>query len=136
MVRFQFLCRHDSALKVDCTSTTLHPSYSYGTVARWKLWLNKGHLTACLESAKWHLKDSSSMGSKHSLVFWDKNLITCSECRALQLAKPGSMHSILNVSPRVRHYEGSKKQGFVGLLLWNLNHLWIYNINFYLTGHA
>lgn len=50
-------------------STVLNPSCPYGTVARRKLLLNKWHLTAYLEFAKWHLNDFNCMWSKHSLAF-------------------------------------------------------------------
>ena len=39
----------------------------YGTVARQKPLLSKRHMTACLEFAKGHLKDSQTMGNK---ILW------------------------------------------------------------------
>jgi hypothetical protein len=41
-------------------SKALHQSVLYVRVARWKPLLRKSHMTACLESAKRHLKDSES----------------------------------------------------------------------------
>jgi hypothetical protein len=53
----------DRALEFHCGdgrtfSAALHPSGFYGRVARRKPLLSKRHMTACLEFAKRHLKDS------------------------------------------------------------------------------
>ena len=42
-------------------SAALHQSGLYGRVARWKPLLSKGHMTARLEFAKRHLKDSQTI---------------------------------------------------------------------------
>ena len=42
-------------------SAAIHTSQLYGTVARWKPLLSKRHMTAHLEFAKRHVKDSESM---------------------------------------------------------------------------
>lgn len=124
---FHVFYRDGWALEDDwslCSTPSIIPG---GTVAIWRLLPNKGHLTACLESAKWHLQGSNSTGSKHSLVFWDKNVITWSESGALQLAKTGSMYSILNVKPVVRWYIGNRMQGLIRMLRkefkWNIKFL-------------
>ncbi|XDV31570.1 hypothetical protein PO909_002560 [Leuciscus waleckii] len=48
-------------------SAALHQSGLYGRVARWKPLLSKRHMTARLEFAKRHLKDSQTMRN-NSLV--------------------------------------------------------------------
>jgi hypothetical protein len=45
-------------------SAALHQSGIYGRVARWKPFLSKRHITAHLEFAKRHLKDSQTMRNK------------------------------------------------------------------------
>ncbi|KAK3564277.1 hypothetical protein QTP86_011998 [Hemibagrus guttatus] len=47
-------------------SAALHQSGLYGRVARRKPLLSKRHMTACLEFAKRHLKDSQTMRKKFS----------------------------------------------------------------------
>ena len=51
-------------------SAALHKSGLYGRVARWKLLLSKRHMTACLEFAKRHLKDSLTMRNK---IIWSND---------------------------------------------------------------
>uniref|UniRef100_A0AAZ3PHN8 Transposase Tc1-like domain-containing protein n=1 Tax=Oncorhynchus tshawytscha TaxID=74940 RepID=A0AAZ3PHN8_ONCTS len=48
-------------------SAALHQSGFYGRVARRKPLLSKRHMTACLEFAKRHLKDSQTMRNK---ILW------------------------------------------------------------------
>ena len=48
-------------------SAALHQSGLYGKVARWKPLLIKRHITACLEFAKRHLKDSQTVRNK---ILW------------------------------------------------------------------
>jgi hypothetical protein len=48
-------------------SATLHQSGLYGRVAKWKPLLSKRHITAHLEIAKRHLKDTPSMRNK---ILW------------------------------------------------------------------
>ena len=48
-------------------SAALHQSGLYGTVARQKPLFNKRHITACMEFAKRHLKDSQTMRKK---ILW------------------------------------------------------------------
>jgi hypothetical protein len=48
-------------------SAALHQSGLHGRVARQKPLLGKRHMTACLEFAKKHLKDSQAMRNK---IFW------------------------------------------------------------------
>ena len=48
-------------------SATLHQSGLYGRVARRKPLLSKSHMTACLEFAKRHLKDSQTVRNK---ILW------------------------------------------------------------------
>jgi hypothetical protein len=55
-------------------SAALHQSGLYGRVARWKPLLSKRHMTARLEFAKWHVKDSQTMRNK---ILWSE----CQESR-------------------------------------------------------
>ena len=59
-------------------SAALHQSGLYGRVARWKPILSKRHMTAQLEFAKRHLKDSQTIRNK---IFWSYETIW-PECQA------------------------------------------------------
>ena len=79
-------------------SAALHQSGLYGRVARWKPLLSKRHMTACLEFAKRHLKDSQTMRNK---ILWS-DLIKLfglnAKCHVWR--KPGTI-------PTVKHGGGS-----------------------------
>ncbi|KAK3556090.1 hypothetical protein QTP70_005253 [Hemibagrus guttatus] len=76
-------------------------------VARWKPLLSKRHMTAHLEFAKRHLKDSQTMGNK---ILW-------SDATKIELfglngkhhvwRKPDTSHHLANTIPTVKHGGGS-----------------------------
>ena len=81
-------------------SAILHQSGLYCRVARWKQLLSKRHLTACLEFAKRHLKDSQTMRNK---ILWsDETKIEYFVLNAMRhvWGKPGTI-------PTVKHGGGS-----------------------------
>jgi hypothetical protein len=61
----EFLCTDGRRTTI---SAALHQSGLYGGVARWMPLLSKIHMTAQLEFAKRHLKDSQTMKKTDSLV--------------------------------------------------------------------
>jgi hypothetical protein len=61
----EFLC--GEPFRRTTISAALHQSGLYGKVARWKPLLSKMHMTAHLEFAKRHLKDSQTMRNK---ILW------------------------------------------------------------------
>ena len=75
----------------------------YGCVARWKPLLSKRHMTARLEFAKWHLKDSQTMRNKIELFGLN--------AKRNVWRKPGTAHHLSNTIPTVRHGGGS-------IMLW------------------
>ena len=60
----EFLCGDGRTFQKDNISAALHQSGLYDRVARRKPVLSKRHMTACLEFAKRHLKDSQTMKNK------------------------------------------------------------------------
>jgi hypothetical protein len=85
-------------------SAALHQSGLYGRVARWKPLLSKRHMTASLEFAKRHLKDSQTMTNK---ILWsDETKIELFGLNAKHHVwrKPGTI-------PTVKHGGGS-------IMLW------------------
>ena len=62
-------------------SATLHHLGLYGRVARRKPLLSKSHMTARLEFPKRHLKDTQTMRSKASLVWWNQDWTLWPECQ-------------------------------------------------------
>ncbi|KAG2461409.1 TCB1 transposase, partial [Polypterus senegalus] len=88
-------------------SAAVHQSGLYGTVARRKPLLSKRHMAACLEFAKWHLKDSQTMRNK---ILWsDETKIELFGVNARRHVwrKPGSAHHQANTIPTVKHGGGS-----------------------------
>uniref|UniRef100_A0A674F213 PPFIA binding protein 1b n=1 Tax=Salmo trutta TaxID=8032 RepID=A0A674F213_SALTR len=79
---------------------TLHQLSRYGGVARWKPLLSKRHMTARLEFAKRHLKDSQTMRNK--IVWFDETQIElfCLNAKRHVWRKPGTI-------PRVKHGGGT-----------------------------
>lgn len=92
-------------------SVALHPSCPHGTVARWGLLLNKWHMTACLEFAKWHLGDSNSTRNKYYLLFWDKNWIPWPECQAPHMVRIRLHYSTRSVIQLGETYNGGNVLG-------------------------
>jgi len=82
-------------------SAALHQSGLYG-VARGKPLLSKRHMTARLEFAKRHLKDSQTMRNK---ILWSD------ETKIELWRKPGTAHHLINTIPTVKHGGGS-------IMLW------------------
>ncbi|KAK3574637.1 hypothetical protein QTP86_011551 [Hemibagrus guttatus] len=87
------------------------PPGLYGRLARQKPLLSKRHMTAHLEFAKRHLKDSQTM----------RNTILWSDATKIELfglngkhhvwRKPGTVHHLANTIPTVKHGGGS-------IMLW------------------
>ena len=81
-------------------SAALHQSGLYGRVARWKPLLSKRHMTARLEFAKRHLKDSQTM--TNNILWSDETKIALfglnAKCHVWR--KPGTI-------PTVKHGGGS-----------------------------
>ncbi|KAG2464862.1 TC1A transposase, partial [Polypterus senegalus] len=92
-------------------SAAIHQSGLYGRVARQKPLLNKRHMTARLEFAKRHLKDSQTMRNK---ILWsDETKIELFGVNARRHVwrKPGTAHHQANTIPTVKHGGGS-------IMLW------------------
>jgi hypothetical protein len=92
-------------------SAALHQSGLYGRVARWKPLLSKRHMTARLEFAKRHLKDSQTMRNK---ILWsDETKIELFGLNGKRHVwrKPGTAHHLANTIPTVKHGGGS-------IMLW------------------
>ncbi|KAG2459777.1 TCB1 transposase, partial [Polypterus senegalus] len=92
-------------------SAAIHQSGLYGRVARQKPLLSKRHMTACLEFAKRHLKDSQTMRNK---ILWsDETKIELFGVNARRHVwrKPGTAHHQANTIPTVKHGVGS-------IMLW------------------
>ncbi|KAK3508629.1 hypothetical protein QTP70_000916 [Hemibagrus guttatus] len=92
-------------------SAALHQSGLYGRVTRRKPLLSKRHMTAHLEFAKSHLKDSQTMRNK---ILWSHE--TKTELFGLNgkhhvWRKPGTAHHLVNTIPTVKHGGGS-------IMLW------------------
>ena len=71
LVKHSWMISHICWALVGCfsfnISAALHQSGHYGRVARWKSLLSKRHMTACLEFAKRHLKESQTIRNK---ILW------------------------------------------------------------------
>ncbi|MPV02323.1 IS630 family transposase [Escherichia coli] len=92
-------------------SAALHKSGLFGRVARRKPLLSKKHMTARLEFAKKHLKDSQTMRNK---ILWsDETKIELFGLNAKRHVwrKPGTAHHLANTIPTVKHGGGS-------IMLW------------------
>uniref|UniRef100_A0AAQ4NQU8 Transposase Tc1-like domain-containing protein n=1 Tax=Gasterosteus aculeatus aculeatus TaxID=481459 RepID=A0AAQ4NQU8_GASAC len=92
-------------------SAALHKSGLFGRVARRKPLLSKKHMTARLEFAKKHLKDSQTMRNK---ILWsDETKIELFGLNAKRHVwrKPGTAHHLTNTIPTVKHGGGS-------IMLW------------------
>lgn len=92
-------------------SAALHQSGLYGRVARRKPLLSKRHMTARLEFAKRHLKDSQTMRNK---ILWsDETKIELFGLNGKRHVwrKPGTTHHLANTIPTVKHGGGS-------IMLW------------------
>ena len=92
-------------------SAALHQSGLYGRVARRKSLLSKRNMTACLEFAKRHLKDSQTVRNK---ILWSDE--TKTELFGLNAKhhiwrKRGTTHHLENTIPTVKHGGGS-------IILW------------------
>ncbi|KAK3528906.1 hypothetical protein QTP70_012169 [Hemibagrus guttatus] len=92
-------------------SAALYQSGLYGRVARGKPLLSKRHMTAHLEFAKRHLKDSQTMRNK---ILWSDETKTelfglNGKCHVWR--KPGTAHHLANTIPTVKHGGGS-------IMLW------------------
>jgi hypothetical protein len=85
-------------------SAALHQSGLYGRVARRKSLLSKMHMTAHLEFAKRHLKDSQTMRSK--IIWSDETMIELFDLNAM--SDFGRKRTII---PTVTHGGGS-------IMLW------------------
>ncbi|KAK3550789.1 hypothetical protein QTP70_005471 [Hemibagrus guttatus] len=88
-------------------SAALHQSGLYVRVIRWKPLFSKRHMTAHLEFAKRHLKDSQTMRNK---ILWsDERKIELfglnGKCHVWR--KPGTAHHLANIIPTVKHGGGS-----------------------------
>ncbi|KAK3561640.1 hypothetical protein QTP86_012048 [Hemibagrus guttatus] len=88
-------------------SAALHQSGLYGRVTRQKPIVCKRHMTAHLEFAKRHLKDSQTMRNK---ILWsDETKIELfglnGKCHVWR--KPGTAHHLANTIPTVKHGGGS-----------------------------
>ncbi|KAK3569633.1 hypothetical protein QTP86_002580 [Hemibagrus guttatus] len=82
-------------------SAALHQSGLYGRATRQKPLLSKRHMTACLEFAKRHLKDSQTMRNK---ILWSEE--TKIELFGLNgkhyvWRKPGTAHHLANTIPTI-----------------------------------
>ena len=92
-------------------SAALHQSGLYGRVARRKPLLSKRNMTARLEFAKRHLKDSQTMRNK---ILWSDEtkieLFGLNDKRHVW-RKPGTAHHLANTIPTVKHGGGS-------IMLW------------------
>ncbi|KAK3535038.1 hypothetical protein QTP70_002214 [Hemibagrus guttatus] len=89
----------------------LHQSGLYGRVARQKPLLSKRHMTAHLELAIRHLKDSQTMRNK---ILWsDETKIELFGLNGKRHVwrKPGTAHHLANTIPTVKHGGGS-------IMLW------------------
>ncbi|KAK3534134.1 hypothetical protein QTP86_002254 [Hemibagrus guttatus] len=92
-------------------SAALHQSGLDGRVARWKPILSKRHMTAHLEFAKTHLKDSETMRNK---ILWsDETKIELFGLNGKHhvCRKPCTTHHLANIIPTVKHGGGS-------IMLW------------------
>uniref|UniRef100_A0AAQ4Q2V2 Transposase Tc1-like domain-containing protein n=1 Tax=Gasterosteus aculeatus aculeatus TaxID=481459 RepID=A0AAQ4Q2V2_GASAC len=92
-------------------SAALHKSGLFGRVARQKPLLSKKDMTASLEFAKKHLKDSQTMRNK---ILWsDETKIELSGLNAKRHVwrTPGTAHNLVNTIPTVKHGGGS-------IMLW------------------
>ena len=85
-------------------SAALHHSGLYGKVARRKPLLSKRHMTASLEFAKWHLKDSDHE-KQDSLVWWNLNAKR-HICR-----KPGTIPTVKHGGGSIMLWDGFQQQG-------------------------
>jgi len=81
-------------------SAALHQSGLYGRVARRKPLLSKRHMTARLEFAKCHLKESQTMRSTKIELFGLNS-------KRHVWRKPGTAHHLVNTIPTVKHGGGS-----------------------------
>ena len=92
-------------------SAAFHQSGLYGRVATWKTLLSKRQMTAHLEFAKRHLKDSQTMRNK--ILGSDKTKIELfglnAKCHIWR--KPSTAHHEANTIPKVKHGGGS-------IMLW------------------
>ena len=92
-------------------SAAIHQSGLYGRVVRRKPLLSKRHMTARLEFAKMHLKDSQTMRNK---ILWSDvteiELLGVNGRRHVW-RKPGTAHHQYNTMPTVKHGGGS-------IMLW------------------
>ncbi|CAJ1060179.1 IS630 family transposase [Xyrichtys novacula] len=92
-------------------SAALHQSGIYGRVARQKPLLSKKHMTARLDFARRHLKDSQTRRNK---ILWsDETKIGLFGLNAKRNVwrKPGATHHLANTIPTVKHGGGS-------IMLW------------------
>ncbi|KAK3545509.1 hypothetical protein QTP70_007767 [Hemibagrus guttatus] len=92
-------------------SAALHQSGLYGRVTRYKPLLSKRHMTAHLEFAKRHLKDSQAMRNK---ILWsDETNIELFGLNGKRHVwrKPGTAHQLANIIPTVKHDGGN-------IMLW------------------
>ncbi|KAG2463681.1 TCB1 transposase, partial [Polypterus senegalus] len=92
-------------------SAEIQQSGLYGRVVRWKPLLSKRHMTACLEFAKRHLKDSQTM--RNNILWSDETKIDLFgvNARCHIWGKPGTAHHQANTIPTVKHGGGS-------IMLW------------------
>ncbi|KAG2466809.1 TC1A transposase, partial [Polypterus senegalus] len=98
-----------------CTKSTitaaLHQSGLYGRVACWKPLLSASHMTACMEFAKRHLKDSEMVRNK---ILWsDETKIELFGLNSKRYVwrQPGTVHHLSKTVPTVKHGGGS-------IMLW------------------
>ncbi|KAK3556624.1 hypothetical protein QTP70_010818 [Hemibagrus guttatus] len=106
-----FLCAERRTFQKKTISAALHQSGLYGRVAKWKPLLSKRHMTAHLEFAKRHLKDSQTMRNK---ILWsDATKIEHFGLNGKRHVrrKPGTSHHLANTIPTVKHGGGS-------IMLW------------------
>ncbi|KAK3556293.1 hypothetical protein QTP70_007047 [Hemibagrus guttatus] len=92
-------------------TAALHQSGLYGRVARWKPFLSKRHMTACLEFAKTHLKDSQTMSNK---ILWsDETKIELFGLNGKRHVwrNPCTAHHLANIILTLKHGGGS-------IMLW------------------
>uniref|UniRef100_A0AAQ4QPQ8 Transposase Tc1-like domain-containing protein n=1 Tax=Gasterosteus aculeatus aculeatus TaxID=481459 RepID=A0AAQ4QPQ8_GASAC len=88
-------------------SAALHKSGLFGRVARRKP-LSKKHMTARLEFAKKHPKDSQTMRNK---ILWSDETKIGLNAKRHVWRKPGTAHHLANTIPTVQHGGGS-------IMLW------------------